>query len=133
MDRNTQNHQTPDAGVTFRAAIIGLTLIPVNVYFIMAHHLKYWSTLPTNISLIYNTVSLNYSRVGGFQIPATANLAAFCHEGELLIIYVMLAIASAIAGPDMMQTWYRQSRTVSGLPRLKMSKNRYPGDISLPA
>ncbi|MDP6594545.1 MAG: hypothetical protein QGI86_01390 [Candidatus Poribacteria bacterium] len=41
MARGTQNHQTPDAGVTFRAVIIDLTLIPVNISFIMANHLKY--------------------------------------------------------------------------------------------
>ena len=51
-----QHNQKPNASVTFRAVILGLALIPVNSYCIMANHLKYWSTLPTTISLIYNVI-----------------------------------------------------------------------------
>ncbi|MDE0400238.1 MAG: hypothetical protein OXL96_20785, partial [Candidatus Poribacteria bacterium] len=43
-------------GVTFRAILIGIILIPPNTYFIMANHLRYRSTLPTTMSLIYNVV-----------------------------------------------------------------------------
>ena len=39
-------------GVTFRAILLGIILIPPNSYFIMANHLRYWSTLPTTMSLI---------------------------------------------------------------------------------
>lgn len=56
MIKHTGNHQKPNAGVTFRAVLLGLSLIPINTYFIMANHLKYWSALPTTISLIFNVI-----------------------------------------------------------------------------
>ena len=51
-----KNLSKPHTNVTFRAIVIGFLLIPANTYFIMWSHLKYWSTLPTTISLIYNAV-----------------------------------------------------------------------------
>ena len=56
MMQQAQNHQSTRPGVTFRAVILAIILIPINTYFIMANHLKYWSTLPTTMSLIYNVV-----------------------------------------------------------------------------
>ncbi|HIB87007.1 TPA: hypothetical protein EYN09_02845 [Candidatus Poribacteria bacterium] len=104
MTKHIQNHQTPDAGVTFRAVTIGLILIPVNIYFIMANHLKYWSTLPTNISLIYNVVITVVMLAALNFLLQRVWPRLVMKQGELLIIYVMLSIASAIAGHDMMQT-----------------------------
>ncbi len=56
MMKRTENRRKTNAGVTFRAVVLGLALIPVNTYFIMANHLKYWSTLPTTFSLIFNVI-----------------------------------------------------------------------------
>ena len=96
--------QTTPLGVTFRAILIGIILIPPNTYFIMANHLRYRSTLPTTMSLIYNVVvtlavliclNLLVKRL----LPRLA-----LRQGELLTVYVILSISSAIAGHDMMQT-----------------------------
>ena len=51
-----ETSQSGHPGVTFRAILIGIILIPPNTYFIMANHLRYRSTLPTTMSLIYNVV-----------------------------------------------------------------------------
>ena len=56
MTKDSQINQNPNAGVTLRAVILGLLLIPINTYFIMANHLLFWSTLPTTLSLIYNVI-----------------------------------------------------------------------------
>jgi len=104
MTVQTKNRQTPNVGVTFRAVILGLILIPVNTYFIMANHLKYWSTLPTTISLIFNVV-ITLTVLIVFNLLIRRFLPRFAlKQGELLTIYVMLSISSAIAGHDMMQT-----------------------------
>jgi len=104
MTKKTKNYQTPNVGVTFRAIILGLLLIPVNSYFIMANHLKYWSTLPTTISLIYNVIiTLMVLIPVNFLIKRFLPRFAL-KQGEFLTIYVMLSISSAIAGHDMMQT-----------------------------
>ena len=104
MKKQVENHQLTRSGVTFRAILLGLILIPINSYFIMANHLRFWSTLPTTMSLIYNvvitlTVLVVFNFILKFFLPRFA-----LRHGEFLTIYVMLSISSAIAGHDMMQT-----------------------------
>ena len=91
-------------GVTVRAIILGLLLIPVNTYFIMANHLKFWSTLPTTMSLIYNVI-ITLMVLIPFNLLLNRFLPRFAlRQGELLTVFVMLSLSSAIAGHDMMQT-----------------------------
>ena len=81
---------------------IGLILIPVNNYFIIANHLKYWCILPTNISLIYNLIIMFFCRS---PFPVTVCSVVFCHETARMIDHLChVSVASAIAGDDMMQT-----------------------------
>ena len=104
MTQQAKNQQSNRPGVTFRAVILGIVFIPINTYFIMANHLKYWSTLPTTMSLIYNVViTLTVLAVLNLLLKRLFPPFALRH-GELLTIYVMLSISSAIAGHDMMQT-----------------------------
>ena len=104
MAEQTFKHQKPHPGVTFRAVTLGLLLIPVNTYFIMANHLKFWSTLPTTMSLIYNVV-ITLMVLIPFNFLLKRFLPRFAlKQGELLTIFVMLSISSAISGHDMMQT-----------------------------
>ena len=104
MAEQTFKHQKPHLGVTFRAVTLGLLLIPVNTYFIMANHLKFWSTLPTTMSLIYNVV-ITLMVLIPFNFLLKRFLPRFAlKQGELLTIFVMLSISSAISGHDMMQT-----------------------------
>ncbi len=101
---NIHPQENKQPGVTFRAILIGIILIPPNTYFIMANHLRFWSTLPTTMSLIYNvvitlTVLISLNFLIKLLIPRFA-----LRQGELLTIFVMLSLSSAIAGHDMMQT-----------------------------
>jgi len=99
-----KNLSKPHTNVTFRAIVIGFLLIPVNTYFIMWNHLKYWSTLPTTISLIYNAViSLMILVSLNFLIQRFAPGLALKHS-EFMTVYMMLSISSALAGHDMIQT-----------------------------
>ena len=96
--------QSKHPGVTFRAILIGIILIPPNTYFIMANHLRFWSTLPTTMSLIYNVVvTLAVLTCLNFLLKLLLPRFAL-RQGELLTIYVILSLSSAIAGHDMMQT-----------------------------
>ncbi len=104
MSKPLLKNQTPHPGVTLRAIILGLLLIPVNTYFIMANHLKFWSTLPTTMSLIYNVV-ITLVVLIPFNLLLRRFLPRFAlKQGELLTVFVMLSLSSAIAGHDMMQT-----------------------------
>ena len=103
----TEHQEVPQSGhpgVTFRAILLGVILIPPNTYFIMANHLRFWSTLPTTMSLIYNVVvTLVVLTCLNFLLKLLLPRFAL-RQGELLTIYVILSISSAIAGHDMMQT-----------------------------
>ena len=99
-----ETSQTGHPRVTFRAILLGIILIPPNTYFIMANHLRYRSTLPTTMSLIYNVVvTLVVLTCLNFLVKRLLPRFAI-RQGELLTIYVILSISSAIAGHDMMQT-----------------------------
>jgi len=99
----TRNPETPTKGVTRRAVILSILIIPFNAYFLINNHV-YLSGLPTTISLFYNVIiilsALTILNLGIKQICPDWAL----HQGELLTIYVMLAVASAMAGHDMLQT-----------------------------
>ena len=104
MANPTLKNQKSHPGVTFRAVILGLLLIPINTYFIMANHLKFWSTLPTTMSLIYNVV-ITLMVLIPFNLLLNRFLPRFAlKHGELLTVFVILSLSSAIAGHDMMQT-----------------------------
>ena len=92
------------AVVSLRSVVLGSLLIPLNNYFIMWNHLRYWSTLPTTISLIYNVVITVVVLVSlNIVIRIIAPEFVF-QRGELLTIYTMLSIGSVLAGHDMIQT-----------------------------
>ncbi len=102
--KDHESHQSKQFGVTFRAILIGIILIPPNTYFIMANHLRYWSTLPTTMSLIYNVV-ITLTLLTGLNFLVKFFLPRFAlRQAELLTIYVILSLSSAISGHDMMQT-----------------------------
>ena len=99
-----QKSPPPHTSVTLRAVSLGALLIPVNTYFIMWNHLKYWSTLPTTISLIYNVI-ITLTILVSFNFLIQRFLPRFAlKHGEFLTIYVMLSVSSALAGHDMIQT-----------------------------
>ena len=104
MVEKAEVHQTTTVNVTFRAVLLGLLLIPVNTYFIMANHLRFWSTLPTTMALIYNVV-ITLTVLITFNLLLKRLLPRFAlKQQEFLTIFVMLSISSAISGHDMMQT-----------------------------
>lgn len=102
--KQTETRRVLNSGITFRAVILGLILIPVNTYFIMTNLLRYWGTLPTTISLIYNVV-ITLAVLTALNMLIERFLPRFAlKQGELLTIYIMLSLSSAIAGHDHMQT-----------------------------
>ena len=92
------------AVVSLRSVVLGSLLIPLNNYFIMWNHLRYWSTLPTTISLIYNVVITVVVLVSLNVVIRIIAPEFVFQRGELLTIYTMLSIGSVLAGHDMIQT-----------------------------
>ena len=103
-EQSTDNNQTPHPGLTLRAVILALALMPVNTYFIITNEVKYIGTLATTMSLIYNVViSLTVLIIVNTLIKRFFPRVAL-RQGEFMTIYMMLSISSAIAGHDVGQT-----------------------------
>ena len=87
----------------WRSIAIGLILIPINCYWITYIELVQYSAQPTIVSLIF-TVVFNVLVLTGFnQIFKRFLPRMVLSQGELLVIYVMLSVASATAGHSMME------------------------------
>lgn len=89
--------------VSLRSIWLGIILVIPNVYFLIYNHI-YLSALPTTISLFFNVIMCLF-------VLALINLAVYKFSSrlaltrrELLTIYSMLAVGSAMSGHDMMQT-----------------------------
>ena len=93
----------PSASVGWRSIAIGLILIPINCYWITYIELVQYSAQPTIVSLIF-TVVFNVLVLMGLNGIFKRFLPRFAlSQGELLVIYVMLSVASATAGHSMME------------------------------
>ncbi len=101
--KSTVSPSKPSSSVGWRSIAIGLVLIPINCYWITYIELVQYSAQPTIVSLIF-TVVFNVLVLMGFnQIFKRFLPRLALSQGELLIIYVMLSVASATAGHSMME------------------------------
>jgi hypothetical protein len=89
--------------VTLRALVIGLLLIPCNAYFILDGYI-WGNSRPTTVSLYFNVVVTLLVVCGANALLRRLNRRWALSQGELLVIYAMLAIASAVCGLDQIQT-----------------------------
>jgi hypothetical protein len=93
----------PLSSVGWRSIAIGIILIPVNCYWITYIELVQYSAQPTIVSLIF-TVIFNLLVLTGFNLMLKRFLPRVAlSQGELLVVYVMLSVASATAGHSMME------------------------------
>ena len=93
----------PPSSVRWRSIAIGLLLIPVNCYWITYIELVQYSAQPTIVSLIFTAVFNVLVLIGLNQIFKRFLPRLALSQGELLVVYVMLSVASATAGHSMME------------------------------
>ena len=87
----------------WRAVLVGLILIPVNCYWITSIEMVQYFAQPTTVSLIF-TVVFNLFVLTLLNLLAKRFLPWLSFsQGELLIIYAMLSVVSAIAGASFME------------------------------
>ena len=99
----TLSPSKPLPSVRWWSIAIGLLLIPINCYWITYIELVQYSAQPTIVSLIFTVVFnvlvlIGLNRIFKRFLPRMA-----LSQGELLVIYVMLSVASATAGHSMME------------------------------
>lgn len=94
---------TAQRGVTLKAVLIGLLLIPPNSYWVMNVEGIWHTGHPTCISLFWNVI---FTLVCLILVNLLLRRLAPClalTQGELITVYAMLCIASGLAGHDTMQ------------------------------
>jgi len=95
--------RVPQNAVTRRAILLGIILIPFNCYWIMMVEGIWHSGHPTAISLAWNVV-FNILILLLINLLLKRFLPSYAlTQGEFITVYVMLAIASALAGHDTLQ------------------------------
>ncbi len=86
------------SGFTARALIIGILLIPVNCYWVVLGESVYGSYTPSAVALFSNVVFIIFILVIVNSITKRFSTSFRLTQAELLTIYVMLCMATAIAG-----------------------------------
>ena len=97
---------------TLRSIAIGLILVPLNCMWLALAEVVWYSGEPTTLSLYPNVVFILCVLVLGNLALKKLRPAWALSPAELLVIYVMLSVATSLAGHDMMEI------LVSTLPHL---------------
>jgi hypothetical protein len=90
-------------GVTSRAILLGILLIPLNGYWVIKAEVVWASIHATVLSLFFNVVFSIFLLCGlnALLLKWTPDFAL--QRGELLTIYVMLCMGTSLFAHDMMQ------------------------------
>ena len=91
-------------GFTGRALAIGLILVPLNAYWIAQMERNRQTAFPTVFSLFFNAVFILLVISLINRVIAHFSPRGALRQAELLLIYSMLCISTAIAGIDFIQT-----------------------------
>ncbi len=95
-------NRKPGSSVTLRSIVIGLLLLPINVYWMSIAELKYDSQATALPLFVYPICFLFLLTLMNLGIGKLWRKAAL-QQGELLTIYVMLVISTSLAAYGMMQ------------------------------
>ena len=99
MGKTQKSHQ----GVTYRSLIIAIILIPVNCYWVIEMEVIRYSGHPVTISLFFNVVFNIFVLIALNLLLKKFFPKHTLRQSELLVIYIMLSLASGIAGHDMLE------------------------------
>ena len=89
--------------VSNRAIILGLLLIPVNCYWMAVMEIQYNSLDTTCVSIFFHVIFLITVLTGLNALVRLRFPRLALSQPELLIVYIMLSIASAIMGRDSLE------------------------------
>lgn len=89
--------------VTARSIVIGIALIPVNAYWLMVMDVEKHVGVVTKMSMFYNSVGLLFALCLLNMLLRKLRPSIAFRGTELLVIYSMVTLATAIGGIDMME------------------------------
>ena len=93
-------------GVTFRAVLIGLALVPINVYLVVQWETVWGTQYPTTMGIFFNAIFCLFL-VTALNLP----LKKWWHkralnQGEFLTVYIILLMAITVSGHDFSQSLF---------------------------
>ncbi|HID56827.1 TPA: hypothetical protein EYP37_09885, partial [Candidatus Poribacteria bacterium] len=88
---------------SFRAILIASILIPINSYWVIEMEVIRYSGHPVTISLFFNVIFVISVLLAFNLFLRKLSPRLTLKQGELITIYVMLSIASGVAGHDMLE------------------------------
>ncbi len=100
--QKARTNRKSGSSVSFRSIVIGLLLLPVNVYWMSVAELKYDSQATALPLFIYPVFFLFLLTLANLVIRKLWRKSAL-QQGELITIYVMLVISTSLAAYGMMQ------------------------------
>jgi hypothetical protein len=89
--------------VTFRAVAIAMVLMPLNAWWIIRMEVVRYAGHPTTISLFFNVVFVLAVLLGINSFVRRLKPSWALAPGELMTVYIMLALSSALCGHDMIE------------------------------
>ncbi|MBM3497267.1 MAG: hypothetical protein FJX74_01230 [Armatimonadetes bacterium] len=108
-DTTVETQAPPDAldrrarGVTARSVLLAFALLPLNAYWVTQMEVIRYEGHPTTVSLFYNCVFALALLVLLNALVARFAPRKALHRNELIVVYVVLAIGSSLAGHDTIQ------------------------------
>ncbi|MBM3239636.1 hypothetical protein FJZ31_25390 [Candidatus Poribacteria bacterium] len=102
MNMLTQKQPT---GITLKTLLLGIALIPINCYWLVQMEIIRYSAHSTLYSLFFNVVFSVFVLFSLNLLLRKLALRIALNQRELLTIYVMLSLSSAISGHSMMQVF----------------------------
>lgn len=93
----------PSKPLTARAVIVGLLLAVPNAWFILEGYI-WGQSRPTTVSLYFNVIVTLLFLCGANALLRKVNRRWALSQGELLVVYAMLAMVSSVCGLDQIQT-----------------------------
>jgi len=90
-------------GVTPRALLIACLLLPLNAYWVIQMEVVRYQGHPTTVSLFYNSVFILLVFLLVNHLLAKVFPRCALHRNEMLVIYLMVTIASALGSHDLIE------------------------------
>lgn len=91
------------SAITWRSVLVSALLIPLNAYWVVQMEIIRYSAHPTTVSLLFNAIFILLVLTGLNALLGRLWPGRELRQAELLGIYAMVCVASAVAGHDFIQ------------------------------
>ena len=91
------------SGLTWRSLLVGVLLIPPNVYWVTQMEMFRYSAHPTTVSLFFNAVFILLVLSGINLLVRKIRPSLAFTQAEMLMVYFMICLASCVCGHDGIQ------------------------------